>query len=359
MTNDNTMTGGVVTTTLTSVVTTTTPDVAAVLKRTLRNPPKQEVVVFEDAVLVAEEDKLLLQEDEEITSVESNEVDIGDDDDMGDEDEAENDVEQALFTVALVKSLEPADLGGPSAGPAPAAASASLALAPTDDDGSKHRLRKRRRRFGQDTDETGDDVPTQSAATTGDGGTTLVAPPRDSRPPPLALIPSTLTPPLGLVNTTAAATAAAAATVTKRNVRIKTEKIVSSRLLRSGPSAAVAASINAGRQRLPSISETSVPNPLLNDIPSTIEDVSMILPSKIKKEDSTDSFFPCPMSHLSDEPASISVETPIASADGSRKVNFTADTSSMTSNQRMRGLSIDFDCTFVSLWSCSILERFV
>jgi hypothetical protein len=297
MTNDNTMIGGgVVTASLTSV-TTTTP-ATATLKRALLAPAQsnQDILLLEDAVLVHEEDKLM--HDEEITSVESNEVDFDDADEDDDIGEAENDVDQTLLNVAIVNSLDKtkdeAETG----------------------DSFKDRLRKRRRRSGQDL------ARLEHFQTSGEGA--LARQPQ----PPTVLISSSLTP--------SANATTSVASQPKRNVRIKTEHLIPSRLLRPASSSA--------RLRLPSISET-VPNPLLNDIPSTADAISTMLPSKIKKEENNDSF-PYPMSTFSDEPASISVETPIATSDGSRKVNFTADTSSYMSSHRLRGLSIDFDCTW-------------
>jgi hypothetical protein len=292
MTNDNTMIGGgVVTATLTSV-TTTTP-ATATLKRSLLAPAQsnQDILLLEDAVLVHEEDKLM--HDEEITSVESNEVEIDDADEDDDIGEAENDVDQTLLTVAIVNSLDKTKNKAEAS------------------DSFKDRLRKRRRRSGQDLERL------EHFQTSGEGALA-----RQPQPPPV-LISSSLTP-------SANATTTSAASQPKRNVRIKTEHLIPSRLLRPA--------LSSVRQRLPSISET-VPNPLLNDIPAAADDTSTI-----KREENSNSF-PYPMSTFSDEPASISVETPIATSDGSRKVNFTADTSSFMSSHRLRGLSIDFDST--------------
>jgi hypothetical protein len=236
--------------------------------------------------------------DEEITSVESNEVEIDDADEDDDIGEAENDVDQTLLNVAIVNSLDKTKNEAEAS------------------DSFKDRLRKRRRRSGQDLERL------EHFQTSGEGALA-----RQPQPPPV-LISSLLSP-------SANATTNSAASQPKRNVRIKTEHLIPSRLLRPAPSSV--------RQRLPSISET-VPNPLLNDIPAAADDTSTIVPSNIKKEENSNSF-PYPMSTFSDEPASISVETPIATSDGSRKVNFTADTSSFMSSHRLRGLSIDFDST--------------
>lgn len=277
------------------------------LKHSLRSAivaNQKEVLMLEDAVLVRAEENIM--HDEEITSVESNDDPnnlhcMDDEDDL--DDEEENDVDQAILTVSLLSSMEHTNKSNKDDVVVDDAGNFSSGGNDDGDDLPKRRLRKRRR-AGQDLERL------EHFQSSREGGLARQQQPRN---PAIVVVPSA-----------------------KKNVRIKDQRNLTARLLRSVPTGPM-------RSRLPSISER-VPNPLSkfdSHIASSNEITISQTSAKATFEDSDTNFMPI----FSDEPASVSVETPTP-IDIARKVNFSETSSSSSSlmNNRMRGLSIDLDC---------------
>jgi hypothetical protein len=306
MTNEN-ATGG------TALVNPSAPGFNRVLRSTAKNSHDH----LEDAALVKEEEQIMDVMDEEVTSVEDNHED-------NHEETSETSVEKTMMTVALVKSIVETTvetLGDDTAVKVEEEAAVKVEdeESPTTKE-ARYGLRKRRRPSGQALERL------EHLQSTTEGG---LARSTDPKPP---LVPAAAPPPVprGPARIKKAATSAPMPSLACTSRRPgKSESSPSS------PRVAIPTSIS------------SVPNPLSKAalpasgppvVASATKNAPIVVPSSV----------PCPLP--AEEPDEIVSAPPQASVDPTSEAN---DRRKVTINEpaptgnRIRGFSIDMDCTYL------------